>query len=97
MSFDFSPMQNLTNVQASHKSTPGGGGNTGYFKRGKKDEEEQNVGWSKDYPNDSFEQDTITEETEEQSLIETIKAFFIDLFESIKEFFKGNTDKKDPL
>ena len=43
MSFNFGPMQNLSNVQASHKSTPGGGGNTGYFKRGQKDEEDIKV------------------------------------------------------
>ena len=40
MSFDFGPMQNLSNVQASSKSTPGGGGNTGYFQRGKKEEDD---------------------------------------------------------
>ena len=49
MSFDFGPMQNLSNVQASHKSTPGGGGNTGYFKRGQKEEEDVDLGFAKDY------------------------------------------------
>ena len=41
MSFDVSPNVNLTNVQASHKSTDGGGGNTGYFQRGESEEESQ--------------------------------------------------------
>ena len=31
MSFDFSPNINLSNVQASHKTTDGGGGNTAIF------------------------------------------------------------------
>ena len=47
MSFNFGPMQNLSNVQASSKSTPGGGGNTGYFQRGKKDEDDVNLGFAK--------------------------------------------------
>ena len=55
MSFDFGPMQNLSNVQASHKSTPGGGGNTGYFKRGKGQKEEENFYFNEDSKEDSFE------------------------------------------
>ena len=55
MSFDFNPIGNLSNVQASSKTTEGGGGNTGYFQRGKKDEEEINLKFAKDYPEDSFE------------------------------------------
>ena len=73
MSFDFGPMQNLSNVQASSKSTPGGGGNTGYFKRGKKDEENVNLGFAKDYPEDSFEYEGSLDEIQKQSFIDIIK------------------------
>ena len=88
MSFDFGPMQNLSNVQASSKSTPGGGGNTGYFKRGKKNDENINLGFSKDYPEDSFESEGDLEEIQNQSFIDIIKNLFIDFFEAIKNLFK---------
>lgn len=87
MSFDFGPMKNLSNVQASSKSTPGGGGNTGYFKRGKKDEDEVNIGFAKDYPDDSFEHQEIEEESENQSFLELVKNLLADLIEAIKGFF----------
>ena len=88
MSFNFGPMQNLSNVQASSKSTPGGGGNTGYFKRGKKNEEEVNLGFAKDYSEDSFEQKENLEEIQEQSFLDIIKNLFLDLIEAIKNLFK---------
>ena len=88
MSFNFGPMQNLSSVQASHKSTPGGGGNTGYFKRGKKDEEEINLGFAKDYPDDSFESEENLDEIQSQSFIEIIKNLLLDFIEIIKNFFK---------
>lgn len=88
MSFNFGPMQNLSNVQASSKSTPGGGGNTGYFKRGKKNEEEVNLGFAKDYSEDSFEQKENLEEIQEQSFLDIIKNLFLDLIEAIKNLLK---------
>lgn len=93
MSFDFGPMQNLSNVQASSKSTPGGGGNTGYFKRGKKEEEENsNLGFIKDYPDDSFENENNLEEIQEQSFIDIIKGLFLDFIEAIKNLFAKKDD-----
>lgn len=88
MSFNFGPLQNLSNVQASHKSTSGGGGNTGYFKRGKKDEEDINLGFAKDYPEDSFENEGMSEEIQNESILDIIKNLFLDLIEAIKGFFK---------
>ncbi len=90
MSFDFNPIGNLSNVQASHKSCAGGGGNTGYFERGKKEEEEE-IDFSsvKDYPEDSFEkEDSIEEEIQSQNFLTIIKNLFLDFFEAIKNFFK---------
>ena len=87
MSFDFGPMQNLSNVQASSKSTPGGGGNTGYFKRGQKEEDDVNLGFAKDYPDDSFEHEGTLDEIQEQSFLDIIKSMFLDLIEAIKGFF----------
>ena len=87
MSFNFGPMQNLSNVQASHKSTPGGGGNTGYFKRGQKDDEDIEIGFAKDYPEDSFEYSE-EDELQKETFIEIIKSLIIDLIEAIKGIFK---------
>ena len=89
MSFNFGPMQNLSNVQASHKSTPGGGGNTGYFQRGKKEEEDVNLGFAKDYPEDSFESEGTLEEIQEQSFLDIIKNLITDILEAIKTAFVG--------
>ena len=86
MSFDFNPIGNLSNVQASSKTTEGGGGNTGYFQRGKK-EEETNLGFAKDYPEDSFEQSGTLDEIQNQSFLDIIKGLFLDLIEAIKGFF----------
>lgn len=87
MSFDFGPMQNLSNVQASSKSTPGGGGNTGYFQRGKKDEDDVNLGFAKDYPDDSFEHEGTLDEIQNQSFLDILKNMFLDLIEAIKGLF----------
>ncbi|MBE7707753.1 MAG: hypothetical protein E7Z88_03480 [Cyanobacteria bacterium SIG27] len=87
MSFDFGPMQNLSNVQASAKSCAGGGGNTGYFKRGQASEEEADIGFSKDYPEDSFEYEGSLDEIQKQSFIDIIKNLFLDFIEMIKGFF----------
>lgn len=86
MSFNFGPMQNLSNVQASSKSTPGGGGNTGYFQRGKKDED-VNLEFAKDYPDDSFEHEGTLDEIQNQSFLDIIKNMFLDLIEAIKGLF----------
>ena len=91
MSFDFGPMQNLSNVQASHKATPGGGGNTGYFKRGQKEEENINLGFAKDYPDDSFEY-IEEDEIQKQSFFEILKSLFLDFVEFIKKLFSKKED-----
>ena len=90
MSFDFNPLGNQSNVQASHKSCAGGGGNTGYFERGKKEEDEQiDFSSAKDYPEDSFEkEDYIEDEIQSQSFLDIIKNLFLDLLECIKKIFK---------
>ena len=87
MSFDFGPMRNLSNVQASHKSTPGGGGNTGYFKRGKGQKEEENFYFNEDSKEDSFEREETLDEIQEQSFLDIIKNLFYDFLEAIKNFF----------
>lgn len=87
MSFNFGPMQNLSNVQASAKSCPGGGGNTGYFKRGKAEEDEASLGFAKDYPDDSFEKDGTLDEIQSQSFSDIIKNLIFDFIEWIKGIF----------
>lgn len=87
MSFNFNPMQNLSNVQASAKSCAGGGGNTGYFKRGKSEEEDVDLGFSQDYPDDSFEREGSLDEIQNQSFLEIIKGLFADFIDAIKGFF----------
>ena len=87
MSFDFGPMQNLSNVQASAKSCAGGGGNTGYFKRGQGGAEEEDLGFYKDYPEDSFEHEGSLDEIQNQTFADIIKNLFLDFIEMIKGFF----------
>ena len=89
MSFDFNSINsNLSNVQASAKSCPGGGGNTGYFQRngGK---EENILEFAKDYPEDSFEHIEL-ENNEEKDIgfFELIKKFFIKLIVKIRHSFR---------
>ena len=87
MSFDINPSRNLSNVQASHKSNDGGAGNTGYFQRG--EDEEINLGFAKDYPNDSFSrEDVVFEEEETESLWHFLVRLFKELINSIKKLFK---------
>lgn len=88
MSFDFGPMQKLTNVQASAKTTDGGGGNTGYFRRGQKEEEEVGLSFTREYPEDSFEYVEVEDEIQKQSFLEIIKGLFLDFMEMIKKIFK---------
>lgn len=85
MSFDINPSRNLSNVQASHKSSEGGAGNTGYFERNGQ-EEEINFK-TKDYPEDSFEKEGTLDEIQSQNFWTIIKNLFLDLFEAIKNFF----------
>jgi len=86
MSFDFNPIGNLSNVQASSKTTEGGGGNTGYFQRGQK-EEEVELGFARDYPEDSFEHQGTLDEIQNQSFLDIIKNLFLDFIEAIKNLF----------
>ena len=85
MSFDINPSRNLSNVQASHKTTEGGAGNTGYFQREK---EEASLEFAKDYPSDSFEKEEIILEEDTESLLEMIKKMFFDFVEAVKKLFK---------
>lgn len=85
VSFDInSSGKNLSNVQASAKSMPGGGGNTGYFQRGQSDEEI--LEFPKEYPDDSFEREN-AEEIPEESFWTILKGLFLDFIASIKNFF----------
>ncbi|MBQ2984662.1 MAG: hypothetical protein IJD57_07705 [Candidatus Gastranaerophilales bacterium] len=85
MSFDFGPMQNLSNVQASHKSCAGGGGNTGYFQRGKKDEDEALLNFNtEEYPPDSFEHMELDLEEEKKDFWTSVKLLFKKIFSALK-------------
>ena len=87
MSFEINPSRNLSNVQASHKSNDGGAGNTGYFQRG--EEEEVNLGFAKDYPNDSFsKEEVVFEEEETESLWGFLVRIFKEFITAIKNLFK---------
>ena len=87
MSFDINPSRNLSNVQASHKSSEGGAGNTGYFQR--EESEEINLGFAKDYPNDSFsKEEVVFEEEETESLWSFLIRIFKEFIASIKKLFK---------
>ena len=88
MSFDINPSRNLSNVQASHKSTDGGAGNTGYFQR--EEGEEVNLGFAKDYPNDSFtkEEVVLEEDDDGEGLFEILVRILKEFIESIKKLFK---------
>ena len=94
MSFNFGPMSNLSNVQASAKSCPGGGGNTGYFERGGKDEEGLNFK-TEDYPEDSFEKEGTLEEIQNQTFFDIIKNIILDIIEAIKNFFVSKEEKEN--
>lgn len=87
MSFDINPPRNnLSNVQASSKTTDGGGGNTGYFRRdGEKEEEILN--FKKDFEGDKFVKEEENEEEETQSFLDIFLNFFSNLIDAIKNFF----------
>lgn len=86
MSFDINPPnKNLSNVQASAKSCPGGGGNTGYFKR---DGEEEKLNFSKkNNSEDIFEKSEKNQEEVQEGFLSLLIGFFVDLIENIKNFF----------
>ena len=88
MSFDVNFGKNLSNIQASSKTTDGGAGNTGYFQRGEK-EENNLLGFAKDYPNDSFEKIELPEENEGSSFLDVIS----DFISSIIKIFKNLLSK----
>lgn len=93
MSFDLGPInKNLSSVQASSKTTDGGGGNTGFFRRGQK-EEEINLGKAKDYPEDSYEAQGTLDEIQEQSFMDIIKNLILDLIDAVKNFFIKSNEK----
>ena len=52
----------------------------GYFQRGKKEEEEIDLGFAKDYPEDSFEKEEDLTYENNQSLLEIVKNLFIEVF-----------------
>ncbi len=87
VSFDFNPNVNLTNVQASSKPTDGGGGNTGYFRRGKKKDEEDLLHF-KESPTDSFEKIELEQDADDESFLDLIKNFFAAVANFIKSLFK---------
>lgn len=86
MSFDMNLIsKNLSNVQASAKSQDGGAGNTGYFMRGKKEED---IGLKfKDSSIDFFDKSELIEQEEEISLLEMFLKFIENLISKIKAIF----------
>ena len=88
MSFDITPPQrNLSNVQASQGSCPGGGGNTGYFRRDKKEDEEE-VTYTKDIPEDTFQKyDDLFPTEETEGFFSILGKFFKSIFNKIKNIF----------
>lgn len=97
MAFDINPPnRNLSNVQASQGSCPGGGGNTGYFKRGKKEEENEEfkLEFAKDMQSDSFEKKSEDRETQE-NFLDIVFNFINSVIDSIKKFFSIKTEEKE--
>lgn len=91
MSFDFSPNVNLSNVQASHKSSEGGAGNTGYFKRDGEEEEQgnkQSPSLKKDDQTDRFDSsvkvEIAAEKEDKKSIPDLIKEIFSLIADKIK-------------
>ena len=94
MSFDFSPMKNLSNVQASHKSCDGGAGNTGYFRRDNNEEENEFKFFTKDLGQDSFVKSKIPEKEEENvSFFILFLKFIEDLIDKLTNFFSQKFKK----
>ena len=87
MSFDMNLVtKNLSNIQASAKSQDGGAGNTGYFMRGR---QEEDIGLRfKEYGADIFDKSDLKEDEEETTLLELFLRFIEQLINKIKTFFK---------
>ncbi len=85
MSFDFNPIgNNFSSIQASSKTTEGGAGNTGYFKR-EEEEEEKTLSFKKDYPNDSFEHIELEDiEEKEEGFFDFLKKLYVRFLARIK-------------
>ncbi len=94
MSFDFDPNINLSNVQASHKPTDGGGGNTGYFQRNTEENEETSFHFRNNNECDSFNlsMDSIIDEekNDEDGIFDKIINFIKKILEKIKTILKQN-------
>ena len=99
MSFDINPpSKNLSNIQASSKTTDGGAGNTGYFQRGKKSKEQEKkfgLTFSAESELDSFEH----KNKDEEEIIEEEKFSFIGFIEkiilNIKNFFNPKDQQNE--
>jgi len=88
MSYSFNIPNSRPMIQESQSmKNNGGGGNTGYFQRGQKEEEENLDFKTKDYPDDSFEHQGTLDEIQNQSFLDIIKNLFNDFIEMIKGFF----------
>ncbi len=92
MTFNFNPLsslnQNLTNVQKSSKTSDGGAGNTGYFARGKNEQEEQQIIFeTDDYPKDTFEYEK-EEKVESDGLLSILKKLVLKLKKAFLKLFK---------
>lgn len=92
MSFDINPSRNLSNVQASSKTSDGGAGNTGYFQRGQSEDEEL-LGFAKEYPSDSFERVELPEPEDNDSLMDVIKELFASILNFLKSLFVKQKNK----
>ena len=94
MSFDMNLVsRNLSNVQASSKSQDGGAGNTGYFMRGK---DEEDTGFHfKDTGVDYFDKKTtaIEEEEDETGFLELFLRFIEELIAKIKAILNFGSKK----
>lgn len=95
MSFDFNPISNnLSNVQASSKTSDGGAGNTGYFKREQK--EENMLEFTKDYPEDSFEYISLEDiqQEKDESFLKFLKRLYVRFLALILYKIKKTFKKK---
>ena len=92
MSFDINLSKNLSNVQASSKTTDGGAGNTGYFQR-ESQEDNNLLTFTKDYPVDTFEKIELPEETDEESFLDVIEKVFASIIKFIKKLFNQAVKK----
>ena len=80
MAFDLTPLsKNLSNVQASAKTTDGGAGNTGYFSQ--ENNEENEFHFKRDYEPDSFMKSQKVELLQEDDV--SISRIILDFIEKI--------------